>query len=276
MSENTPTANQSPAVPPTVHELFSLKGKTALVTGGCGHLGTAMCHALAEVGASVIVSSRDGARAQKLAADLPTTKTSRHYGIELDHMQPDTLPTIFSQAIALTGQIDVLVNNGQEPVTADWTNVTAAQFTRQLENMTGYFVLSRLLRDHAVERQAPASLVLLGSMYGLVASYPDAYENVTMASPVAYHALKGGIVHMTRHLAVYWAKDRVRVNCLSPGPFPSSTVSPELVRRLSTKSPMGRMGHATELKGAIVFLASEASSYLTGQNLVVDGGWTAW
>ncbi len=114
------------------------------------------------------------------------------------------------------------------------------------------------------------------SMYGLVASYPDAYEDICPASPVAYHALKGGIIQMTRHLAVYWAKDRIRVNCLSPGPFPSDRAPAAMVERLCTKSPLGRMGQPHELKGAVVLLASDASSYMTGQNLVIDGGWTAW
>ena len=114
-------------------------------------------------------------------------------------------------------------------------------------------------------------------MYGQVGSYPDAYEGVCNASSVAYHALKGGTIHMTRHLAVYWAKDRVRVNCLSPGAFPNPAGAPEaLVARLKNKCPMERMGNPEELKGAIVFLASEASSYMTGQNMTIDGGWTAW
>jgi gluconate 5-dehydrogenase len=172
--------------------------------------------------------------------------------------------------------VDVLVNNGNEPLAADWTTVTAEDFSRQLGNAAGYFVLSKLVRDHAVERGAAASVILLGSMYGVVGSYPDAYAGVSSASPVAYHALKGSIIQMTRHLAVYWAKDRVRVNCLSPGPFPGERVPEELVRRLGQKSPLGRMGRPEEIKGAVVFLASEASSYVTGQNLIVDGGWTAW
>ena len=114
-------------------------------------------------------------------------------------------------------------------------------------------------------------------MYGQVGSYPDAYEGISIASPVAYHALKGGTIHMTRHLAVYWARDKVRVNCLSPGAFPNmSSINAEMVKRLEEKCPMKRMGEPWELKGALVFLASEASSYVTGQNLTVDGGWTAW
>ena len=113
-------------------------------------------------------------------------------------------------------------------------------------------------------------------MYGLVGSYPDAYEGVCPASPVAYHTLKGGILQMTRHLAVYWAGDRVRVNCLSPGPFPGEKAPGRWSSASATKLPMERMGRPIELKGAVVFLASDASSFMTGQNLVIDGGWTAW
>jgi gluconate 5-dehydrogenase len=113
-------------------------------------------------------------------------------------------------------------------------------------------------------------------MYGVVGSYPDAYEGLDFRSPVAYHALKGGTVHLTRHLAVYWAQDNVRVNCLSPGPFPKEMVSDEVTARLSAKNPMKRMGRPYELKGALLLLASDAGSYITGQNILVEGGWTAW
>jgi gluconate 5-dehydrogenase len=182
----------------------------------------------------------------------------------------------FTRAVKQAGRIDILVNNGHELLGADWRTVTAEQFTRQLANATGYFLLARLLRNHAVEADRPASIIILGSMYGLVASYPDLYKKAAAANPAAYQTLKGGIIQLTRHLAVYWAKDRVRVNCLSPGPFPHSSAPAKLVRQLVRKSPMRRMGEPCELKGAVVFLASDASSYVTGHNLVVDGGWTAW
>ncbi len=261
---------------PTIQELFDLSGRVALVTGGTGHLGSAMARALAEAGATVVLSSRDVARARRAAEALPCPGAARHHGVGLDQLDPSRLEQGFREAVAVAGRVDVLVNNGHEADAHDWTNVTAEAFTRQLSNATGYFLLARLVREHAVQRGAAASIILLGSMYGQVASYPDAYEGVCPASPVAYHVLKGGIIHMTRHLAAYWARDRVRVNCLSPGPFPSEKAPQAMVERLCTKLPMKRMGKPFELKGAIVYLASDASSFMTGHNLTIDGGWTAW
>lgn len=261
---------------PTIQQLFDLRGKVALVTGGSGHLGQSMCRGLAEAGASVIVTSRDRARAAHVAAALPVVESARHLGMALDHMRPEALEPSFRTALEHAGAVDLLINNAHEGLAADWTSVTAEQFTRQLENATGYFELARLVRNAAVQRAAPASIVLVASMYGLVGSYPDAYAGICAASPVAYHTLKGGLLQMARHLAVYWAADRVRVNCLSPGPFPGPQAPPELVGRLVEKSPLKRMGSPAELKGAVVYLASDASSYMTGHNLVVDGGWTAW
>src|SRR5262245_23107603 len=190
---------------PTVQELFDLSGKVALVTGGTGHLGPALARALAEAGAAVVVTARDEARAVEAAEALPRRGAVRHHGLALDHMRADEMEGAFARAVALAGQVDVLINNAHEAEPHDWTDVTADQFNRQLTNATGYFVLARLLREHAVGRGAPASIVLLGSMYGLVGSYPEAYEGICPASPVAYHALKGGILQMTRHLAAYWA-----------------------------------------------------------------------
>jgi NAD(P)-dependent dehydrogenase (short-subunit alcohol dehydrogenase family) len=235
-----------------------------------------MADALAEAGASVIVSSRRLPDAQRVAERLPRVGDVRHHAIELDQTHESSIQRGFDAAVQAAGRVDILINNGHDPIGVDWRTVTGEQFTRQLANATGYFLLSRLLRDHVVARRTTGSIVLLGSMYGTVGSYPDAYEGIAAASPVAYHTLKGGIVHMTRHLAVYWAKDGVRVNCLSPGPFPSEKAAPAMVERLMAKSPMGRMGRPDELKGAVVFLAGDASSYMTGQNLIIDGGWTAW
>lgn len=268
--------NLAPEQEPTVQQLFDLTGKVALISGATGHLGSSLARALAEAGASVVASSRDRKRARDFAAALPHPGKAVHHGVQMDYMDPDSIDRGFLESIEAAGQIDVLVNNGNQAVGADWTDATADQIMEQLFNGTGYFLLARLTRQHAVERGAPASIIMLGSMYGQVGSYPDAYEGICKASPVGYHLLKGGVIHLTRHLAVYWAQDSVRVNCLSPGPFPGDEAPPDLPKRLSRKVPMKRMGHAHELKGAIVFLASDASSYMTGQNMTIDGGWTAW
>jgi gluconate 5-dehydrogenase len=261
---------------PTIRELFDLSGKTSLITGASGYLGGAMARALAEAGSRVVVTSRDADRAGKVAEALPDPHLVGHQGFVLDQMDAGSIEQAFAEIVDTVGHVDVLVNNGHEPLANDWTEVTPEQFTRQLANATGYFLLARLVRNHAVNRGKAASIIMLGSMYGLVGSYPGAYEGICPASPVAYHTLKGGIVHLTRHLAVYWAADRVRVNCLSPGPFPSPKAPSGLAARLEPHTPMRRMGVPHELKGAVLFLASDASSYMTGQNLIVDGGWTAW
>lgn len=265
-----------PADEPTVVQLFDLKGKVALVTGGTGYLGAAMARALAEAGARVVISSRDQATAEEAAAALPPVRTGSHHGVQLNHMDEPSLEAGFAAAIQQAGQVDVLVNNGHEPLGEDWATVTGQQFTRQLANATGYFLLARLMRNHIAQRRASGSVILVGSMYGTVGSYPETYAGICASSPVAYQTLKGSLIQMARHLAVYWADDHVRVNCLSPGPFPQPLAPPDLVNRLRQKSPMQRMGEPHELKGAVVFLASNASSYVNGHNLLIDGGWSAW
>jgi NAD(P)-dependent dehydrogenase (short-subunit alcohol dehydrogenase family) len=260
---------------PTLPQLFDLRGKVALITGGTGHLGSALAAALAEAGARVVVASRDLNKAREAAQALSGSAAGEHRGVVIDHLQESSVVAGFAQAVREANHVDILVNNGHEGVTADWTTLSGEQFTRQLANATGYFLLARELRNHVVGRKSAGSVIMLGSMYGLVGSYPDVYD-AGEASPAAYHALKGGIVHLTRHLAVYWARDQVRVNCLSPGPFPGPSASRELIARLETKSPLQRMGQPHELKGALLLLASAAGSYITGHNLVVDGGWTAW
>jgi NAD(P)-dependent dehydrogenase (short-subunit alcohol dehydrogenase family) len=261
---------------PSIQQLFDLTGRVALITGASGHLGVAMANALAESGCCVVVGSRKLETARRTAAALGGKERGRHLSVALNHLDEQSLRRGFASAIKQAGHIDVLVNNGHEILAADWRTVTGRQFTRQLANATGYFLLARLVRDHAVRRKSPASIILLGSMYGQVASYPDVYASIGPANPAAYQTLKAGIVQLTRHLAVYWARDGVRVNCLSPGPFPLPGAAPKVVKRLKSKSPLRRMGQPFEIKGAIAFLASDASSYVTGHNLAVDGGWTAW
>ena len=260
----------------TIQQLFDLTGTVSLVTGACGHLGKAIAQGLAEAGSSVVVSSREEDKAVQFAQHLPRPVQQTHLGIQLDQLDETSRQAGIQRVQAEYGRIDTLVNNGHFPLSADLNSVTEEEFKVQLSNASAYFFLAKAICDLAVAQQRQASIIMLGSMYGSVGSYPDAYKGVSPASPVAYHTLKGGVLQMTRHLAVYWASKGVRVNSLSPGPFPGPSAPKAMVQRLEQKSPMKRMGRPDELKGAIVFLASPASSYMTGQNLVIDGGWTAW
>lgn len=295
-----------PDVTPDVLSQFDMAGKVALITGGCGWLGTAFCLALAEVGATVVVSSRELSKAEAQAASLPTPKGQKHAGVALDQSDEDSLKKGFAAAAAAAGHVDVLINNGLQAPSGDIDTVTFDDFHKMQLNNAGYFCLGRELKDHCVARNVGGAVVNIGSMYGQVwvllfpapqslpsylhlpyslpyfltygqvGSYPDAYSRPGGASPIGYHCLKGGTIHMTRHMAAYWAEHGIRVNCLSPGPFPSAACPPEVRGKLETKLPMGRMGKPAELKGALVLLASDAGSFMTGQNITVDGGWTAW
>lgn len=260
----------------TVQQLFDLSGTVSLVTGACGHLGKAIAQGLAEAGSSVVVSSRVEAKALQFAQQLPRPVGQVHLGVQLDQLDASSRQAAILRVQEEFGRLDTLVNNGHFPLAADLNSVTEEEFKAQLSNASAYFFLAKRVCELAVSQKRQASVIMLGSMYGSVGSYPDAYAGVSPASPVAYHTLKGGILQMTRHLAVYWASKGVRVNSLSPGPFPGPGAPEAMVQRLEQKSPMKRMGQPAELKGAVVFLASQASSYMTGQNLIIDGGWTAW
>ena len=260
-----------------VKDLFSLNDKVAIVTGACGWLGSAMSRALAEAGARVVVTSRDEKRAEEFAGTL---HGSGHLGLGFGQGETDTIPAFVSQVVDRLGQIDVLVNNAYGATAPEIDTATAEDFDQSYHvGVTGYFFLARETMLHMRRRQAPGSIINIASMYGVVASYPDAYVGLPANSPPNYHALKGAVIHLTRHLAVYWAGYNIRVNALSPGPFPRQGVdkaNPGFIARLEQKVPLGRVGRPDELKGAIVLLASDAGSYITGQNLLVDGGWTAW
>lgn len=261
----------------TVTDLLNLEGKVAIVTGAAGLLGSAMSRGLAEAGATLAVTSRNTQQAERFAATLPGTG---HIGIGFSQGETETIPDFVAEVVERLGQVDVLVNNAYGGPAPDIDDASADDFDSAFHTgVTAYFLLAREVVFHLRRRQAPGAIINIASMYGVVASYPSAYAGLPVNSPPNYHALKGGLVHLTRHLAAYWAKDNVRVNAISPGPFPKPETQekePEFIARLAEKVPLGRMGRPEELKGMIVLLASDAGSYITGQNFLVDGGWTAW
>lgn len=261
----------------SVTDLLSLRGRVAIVTGACGWLGSAMSRALAEAGARLVVTSRDAGQAAAFAAGLPG---AGHLGLGLAQGDTEAIPAFVADVVGRMGQVDVLVNNAYGGTAPEIDTATAEDFDRSYHTgVTAYFLLAREVARHLRGRGAPGAVINIASMYGVVASYPEAYAGLPTNSPPNYHALKGAVVHLTRHLAAYWAPHGVRVNCISPGPFPKPEMhrdQPEFIRRLEAHTPLGRMGRPEELKGALLLLASDAGSYITGQNLLVDGGWTAW
>ncbi len=269
---------------PSIKELFDLSGRVALVTGGAGWLGTAMSEALSEAGAHVAIASRGVDKCQALADRLGADGAAC-LALGLDVTDEAQVREVVDQTAEHFGRLDILINNAYSgPVhdSSDATDIDNATGDDLLASFKGntvqYFAAAQQAVRH-MRKVGGGSIINNGSMYGVVGSYPDAYTGLPVNSPVNYHACKGGVVHMTRHMAVYWAKDNVRVNAISPGPFPKTQIKdemPEFIARLEAKTPLGRMGLPHELKGLTILLASDAGSFITGQNILVDGGWTAW
>jgi NAD(P)-dependent dehydrogenase (short-subunit alcohol dehydrogenase family) len=256
--------------------LFDLSGKVALVAGGAGYLGQAICAALAEHGAAVMVADLAQERAAALATEI-TTGGGRAQALHLDVADEESSRQAVAQTVAAYGRLDVLVNATYFAVGKSLDDLTAAEFDQANRvNLTGAFLLAR-----AAARVMPAgsSMIFFASMYGLVAPDPRVYHPPMNPNPIEYGVGKAGVVQMTKYLAVSWGERGIRVNAIAPGPFPSTAVQqqhPEFVDRLARKVPLGRIGRQEEIAGTVVFLAAAASSFLNGATLGVDGGWTAW
>jgi NAD(P)-dependent dehydrogenase (short-subunit alcohol dehydrogenase family) len=255
-------------------ELFSLKGRVAAVTGAAGHLGAAMARGLAEAGAKVYLLGRrresleflrdeiiqSGHRAEAAAVDVTNAG----------------MVAAFAEGLP-EKRLDVLVNNAFAGYTASDDAFAKAY---EITVTTAFRLMQKslpLLRA-AAYANGGASVINIASMYGTVSPDPRAYVD-SPPNPPFYGAAKAGLIQLTRHLAAEFAPERIRVNAISPGPFPSPASQqkfPGLMQNLQLKVPLGRLGKPEELAGAVVFLASDAASFVTGINLPVDGGWTAW
>ncbi len=265
-------------------ELFSLKNKTAIVTGACGLLGKNHCIALAEAGANVVLLDVNVEKCMSEAKELG----SHHFGLGVDVTNENSLKAARDLIISKYGKIDVLVNNAaindmfENPLLAGelsmFENYPIESWNKSLEvNITGVFLCSRVFGTVMAENGS-GSIINVASTYGMVGPdqsiYVDKNGNRKMYKSPAYPATKGAVINFTRYLAAYWGHKGVRVNTLSPGGVENSQ-DEYFLENYSKKTVLGRMATPTDYKGAIVFLASDASSYMSGANLVVDGGWTA-
>jgi NAD(P)-dependent dehydrogenase (short-subunit alcohol dehydrogenase family) len=276
-----------------VGDLFRVDGRVALVTGGAGLLGRRYCEALLQAGAQVVIGDVDGARAEALAHELDATRT---LGVRLDVADETSTQTTVQEAVRRFGRLDILVNNAALTVRGGSERLSASDYFAPFEdykkhvwdqaiavNITGMLLCAQAAGRQMLRQDPPGGVMVnISSTYGVVAPDQRLYDGVTSPyadtsfnTPVSYAVTKTAVLGFTRYLATYWGRKNIRVNALTPhGVFDNH--GDAFVTNFVYRSPLGRMARNDEYRGALLFLVSDASSYMTGANLIVDGGWTAW
>lgn len=258
--------------------LFRLDGRTAFVSGGAGHLGTAMVRALAAHGAHVIVNGRNESRLKTFQSGLADDGIAVDIAA-FDMMDFAAVRTFF----AGLERLDVLVNNSVTVQPGRVDSQTPDDFDIAYKSaVTASFEAMRAAEPAlrvASAAAGHASVINIATMYARVSPDPRIYGESGLNSPPAYGPAKAGLVQLTRHMAAHYGPDAIRVNAVLPGPFPSASIQaakPQFAQRLAEKTMLGRIGQPEEIAGAIVFLAGDAARFVTGAEFCIDGGWTAW
>ncbi|WP_025229418.1 SDR family oxidoreductase [Fimbriimonas ginsengisoli] len=270
-----------------MRDLFRLDGKVAIVTGGAGILGRHFCEGLAAHGADVAVFDIVADPAAELASRLSAEYGVRAIGLACDVSDPESVRQGVDQVVADLGGIHVLHNNAAAK-TKDLKAFFAPFEEYSLEvwreimavNLDGMMLMAQRVGKQMIEQGKGGSVIQTASIYGVVGPDPRIYEGseymgVGINTPAIYAASKAGVIGLSRYLATYWAPHGIRVNTLTPGGNESGQ-NETFKKNYSARVPLGRMGNPPEMVGAVVYLASDAASYVTGQNIAVDGGWTAW
>jgi NAD(P)-dependent dehydrogenase (short-subunit alcohol dehydrogenase family) len=271
----------------TYRNLFDLSGKTAIVTGGLGILGRRFCQGLAEFGADVAVVDLDGGKAAAFARELSAQFGVRAEGVGCDVSDPGSVEGMARTVVERFGGVHILHNNAASK-SADLDAFFAPLEQYSLEewrkimavNIDGMFLVAQAVGRRMIEQGKGGSIIQTASIYGILASDKRIYEGSVylgrqIGNPAVYSTSKAAVVGLTRYLAAHWADKGIRVNTLTPGGVESGQ-NDTFKQRYSARVPMGRMARGEEMVGALIYLASDASSYVTGHNLVVDGGLNAW
>ena len=261
---------------PEASHPFELSGRDVWVIGGAGYLGQSAVSQIAALGGRVLCADLGG-RAAAFVAEHSLADSVTPAALDV---RDSTETGIFlAEQMAARGVPHGLVVMTYASTAKRLEELSEAEFDAVNHgNLTATFLLVRAVGE-AMAARGSGSIVLFSSMYGSVSPDPRVYEAPMNPNPIEYGVGKAGIQQMARYLAVHWGRRGVRVNCISPGPFPNPDIRRDhaaFVQRLAEKSPLGRVGQASEIAGAVSFLIGDAASYITGQNLAVDGGWTAW
>ncbi len=278
----------------SVLQKFDLTGRVAIVTGGPGLLGKEFCRTLAQAGAAVVIAdlNADG------VSSLTTTLIKEGYhclGIATDVTQPESVHSLVDETLAAFGRLDILVNSAaldpkfdpealaemakKGTLSGSFEDYPLDAWKAALDvNLTGVFLCCQAAIKPMLAQGKKGSIINICSTYGLVAPDQRIYQRDGIQAsykPVYYPVTKAGVLGLTHYLSAYYAGSEIRVNALTPGGI-FNNHDDEFLKAYSARTIMGRMAHKDEMNGALLFLASDASSYMTGSNLVVDGGWTAW
>ena len=270
-----------------LQNLFDLTGKVAVITGGAGIIGTRIAHGLAAYGAEVAIVDIDGTAATTLAQEVAKQSDRRAIGIECDISKPEDVKTMVDTVVQHYGRIDGLLNNAAHKP-SDYKAYLAPFESYQLNiwrdvmatNIDGTFLVAQAVGKQMIGQGTAGSIIQTASTYGIVGPDPKIYEGseylgIPINSSPAYAASKAAVIGLTKYLATHWGPQGIRVNALVPGGVESGQNKP-FKEKYSLRTPLGRMANRDELIGAVVYLISDASTYMTGHQMVVDGGWTAW
>jgi len=268
-------------------QLFNLKNRNAVVTGATGILGKRFCTGLAEFGANVAVVDLDRNVAEEFSRELSDKYAIKAIGIECDVSSPASVKSMTAEVVSGLGEINILHNNAagksndlgaffaafEEYSYDQWREIMAV-------NIDGMFLVAQAVGKQMILQGKGGSVIQTASIYGIMAPDQRIYQGSLymgrqINTPAVYSASKAAVAGLTKYLATYWAEKGIRVNTLTPGGVESGQ-NEEFKRNYSARIPLGRMAYRDEMVGALIYLASDASSYVTGQNIIVDGGLSAW